>query len=68
MCAHQSSHESATARAEDQTGDAGAANRAARRAARKGKKAVERRTLPGADAGQPRSVQGRRINPVRRTG
>jgi hypothetical protein len=46
-----------------------AANRAARRAARKGKAVhAGRSDLPGGHAAPVRGAQGKRINPIRRTG
>jgi hypothetical protein len=43
--------------------------RAERRAARRGKPGrVERPDVPGARAATPRGAQGRRVNPIRRTG
>lgn len=45
-------------------------NRAARRAAKKGKKGdgVDRAAPPGTRSVHERSAQGRRVNPIRRTG
>jgi hypothetical protein len=44
-------------------------NRAERRAARRGRSdRAERIQLPGARAAQTRGAQGRRVNPIRRTG
>lgn len=50
--------------------EAAPVNRAARRAARKGKKLddADRSAPPGTRTVHARSAQGRRVNPIRRTG